>query len=59
MNNPSKFNRPKEIAEKLGVGITLGLIGGVIYGNIARGLSLGILIGGLGVIWKKIKTQQG
>lgn len=59
MNNPSKFNHQKEIAEKLGVGITLGLIGGVIYGNIAMGLSLGILIGGLGVIWKKIKTQQG
>lgn len=58
MNNPSKLNRQKEIAGKMGVGITLGLIGGVIFGNIAMGLSLGILLGGLGVIWKKIRTQS-
>lgn len=53
-----KNNKPKQARKDLfpmGVGVSLGIVLGVAMDNIAIGLTVGIIIAGIVMVWQKKK----
>lgn len=60
MGNSSNIKNPKPLKKnfvQMGVGVTLGISLGAAFQNIALGLVVGIIIGGLGVAIEKSRKS--